>query len=70
MDETMAEVLRRKTPAERIGIGFALWSSARRMLLAHLAASHPDWDEPITVNGYEHALVTNVSGSTATVRLT
>ena len=46
MDEAMAEVLRRKTPDERIGIGFALWSSARRMLLAHLAASHPDWDEP------------------------
>src|SRR5437660_84549 len=31
--------------------------------------SHPDWDEPIAVNGYEHALVTGVSGSTATVRL-
>jgi len=46
MDETMAEVLRRKTPAERIGIGFALCSSARRMLLAHLAASYSVWDEP------------------------
>ena len=31
--------------------------------------SHPDWDEPIAVNGYEHTLVTGVSGSTATVRL-
>ena len=30
--------------------------------------SHPDLDEPIAVNGYEHALVTGVSGSTATVR--
>ena len=46
MDEAMAEVLRRKTPAERIGIGFALWSSARRMLLVHLTSSHPEWDEP------------------------
>jgi hypothetical protein len=39
----MAEVLRRKTPAERIRIGFALWTSARNMLLAHLRTSHPDW---------------------------
>src|SRR5207302_10388698 len=31
--------------------------------------SHPDWDEPIAMNGYEHALVTGVAGSTATVRL-
>lgn len=45
MDEAMAEVLRRKTPAERIGIGFALWTSAQRMLRVHLASSHPDWDE-------------------------
>lgn len=44
MDEAMAEVLRRKTPAERIGIGFALWTSAQRMLQAHLASSHPEWD--------------------------
>lgn len=45
MDDAMAEVLRRKTPAERIAIGFALWTSARRMLIAHLTRSHPDWDE-------------------------
>jgi len=44
MDEAMAEVLRRKTPAERIGIGFGLWRSARRMLQAELASLHPDWD--------------------------
>lgn len=45
LDEAMAEVLRRKTPAERIGIGFALWTSAQRMLRTHLASSHPEWDE-------------------------
>lgn len=43
LDDAMAEVLRRKTPAERIRIGFALWTSARNMLLAHLRTSHPDW---------------------------
>ncbi len=45
VDEAMAEVLRRKSPAERIAIGFALWTSARRMLTAHLKSSHPDWNE-------------------------
>ncbi|MGH7233771.1 MAG: hypothetical protein ACREJU_20780, partial [Nitrospiraceae bacterium] len=43
-DEVMAEVLRKKTSAERIGIGFAIWTSAQRMLQAHLASSHPEWD--------------------------
>lgn len=44
MDEAMAEVLRRKTPAERIAIGFGLWRSAQKMLGAQLASSHPEWD--------------------------
>lgn len=45
VDDAMADVLRRKTPAERIGIGFGLWRSAQRMLRSHLASAHPDWDE-------------------------
>ena len=44
MDETMAAVLREKTPAERLRIGFGLWTSAQNMLQTHLAAQHPDWD--------------------------
>ena len=44
MDEAMAEVLRRKTPAERIAIGFGLWRSAQRMLRAELTSLHPEWD--------------------------
>lgn len=43
VDEAMAEVLRRKSPAERIAIGFEMWSSAIKMLTAHLKSSHPDW---------------------------
>ena len=43
VDDAMAEVLRRKTPAERIKIGFALWTSARGMLFAHLKRTHPEW---------------------------
>ena len=45
VDDAMAEILRRKTPAERIRIGFALWTSARDMLLTHLEKTHPDWDK-------------------------
>ena len=44
LDDAMAEVLRRKSPAERIRIGFTIWSSARSMLTAHLKKIHPDWD--------------------------
>lgn len=44
VDDTMAEILRHKTPGERIRIGFALWTSARQMLMTHLKKTHPDWD--------------------------
>ena len=45
LDETMAEVLRRKTPTERLGIAFGLWRSARHMLASMLRSMHPDWSE-------------------------
>lgn len=44
LDEAMAEVLRRKTPAERLAIGFGLWRSARTMLRGQLTSLHPEWD--------------------------
>ncbi|CAI4032159.1 hypothetical protein DNFV4_02587 [Nitrospira tepida] len=44
VDEAMAEVLRRKTPAERLAIGFGLWRSARKLLRGQLASLHPEWD--------------------------
>lgn len=45
LDQAMAEILRRKTPAQRLQIGFALWDSTKRMLRAHLSAEHPDWTQ-------------------------
>jgi hypothetical protein len=45
VDDVMAEVLRCKTTAQRIQIGFGLWTSARNMLLSHLRNSNPEWDE-------------------------
>jgi hypothetical protein len=47
VDDAMAEILRRKTPAERIRIGFMLWTSARNMLRTHLKRTHPEWSAEI-----------------------
>lgn len=44
MDDAMAEILRRKTPAERLAIGFGLWRSAQKILRGQLASLHPEWD--------------------------
>ena len=45
MDDEMARVIRSKTGAERLRIASDMFASARRMLLSHLRAEHPDWDE-------------------------
>ncbi len=45
VDDAQAAILRRKSPAERLQIGFGLWRSARIMLTAQLASLHPEWDE-------------------------
>ena len=44
LDDAMAELLRCKTPAERIKIGFSLWTSAHNMLTTHLKRMHPEWN--------------------------
>jgi hypothetical protein len=44
VDDIMAEVLRKKTPAERLAIGFGLWRSARMLLRGQLRSLHPEWD--------------------------
>lgn len=45
VDDKMVEVLRCKTPAERIAVGFRMWISVRNMLLCHLRHTHPEWSE-------------------------
>ena len=46
IDPAMAEILRRKTPAERLAIASEMWESARTMLLTQFAERHPDWRGP------------------------
>jgi hypothetical protein len=45
LDDEMAEVLRRKTEAERLQIANAMWESARKILLGVVRDEHPDWPE-------------------------
>ena len=45
ISDEMVTVLRQKTGAERLAIASRLFSSARRMLLNHLRARHPEWNE-------------------------
>lgn len=45
MSEEMAAVLRRKSGAQRLEIASRMFASARRMLVCHLRAVHPDWDQ-------------------------
>jgi hypothetical protein len=42
MDDAMADVLRAKSPAERLAIANGMWRSARRMIEAILRAERPD----------------------------
>ncbi|MFW6195508.1 MAG: hypothetical protein ACOC5M_03190 [Chloroflexota bacterium] len=43
LDDEMVRLYRSKTGAERLAIAGAMFRSARKMLLAHLRAEHPDW---------------------------
>lgn len=44
LDEGVVEVLRRKTPAERVAMIFAANRTMRLRLEGHLRTRHPDWD--------------------------
>ena len=46
MDDQMAEVLRAKTPAQRLEIAHGMWSYARDTLVVYLRSQHADWPEP------------------------
>lgn len=44
VNDDMAEVLRKKTPAERISIADNLWTAAHNMLMSLIGKAHPEWD--------------------------
>lgn len=45
MDDAMAEILRRKTGAERLAIANDMFVSVRSMLRSHVRCQHPDWTD-------------------------
>lgn len=45
MDDCMIEVLRAKSPAERLAIANGMWRFAHNMIDAILRSEHPDWSE-------------------------
>jgi hypothetical protein len=46
IDDQMAEIYRRKSPAERLAIAHGMWRYARARLEAAVRWQHPDWDAP------------------------
>jgi len=65
IDKKMVEILRNKTPAERLAISFGMWETARLMIRGALRQQHPDWnDEMINreiARRVSHGAVDNVS---------
>jgi len=45
VDDAVAEVLRGKTPAERVAMIAAAHRTMRRVIMAAIRKRHPDWDE-------------------------
>lgn len=44
VDDAVAEILRSKTPAERVVMALAANRLVRLRIEGHLKAMHPDWD--------------------------
>ena len=45
MDPMMVEILRTKTPAQRLEIAFGMWETARLILRGAIQQQHSDWAE-------------------------
>lgn len=45
LDPRVVEILRKKTPQQRMTIAAGMWESARVMLRGAIRQAHPDWSE-------------------------
>ena len=57
LDEAMIDVLRLKTPADRLALSNGMWRSARQMIEAMLIKEHPDW----SVKAIQNAVATRLA---------
>lgn len=45
VDDDMAAILKKKSPAERLKCAFDMWHSAKIQLSLYIKSLHPEWDE-------------------------
>jgi len=45
IDEQMAEIMRSKTPGERLAIVSSMWRMGRVLIESMLRYDHPDWSD-------------------------
>ncbi len=45
MEPMMVEVMRNKSPSERLAIGFRMWDSALAIVTASVRRQNPQWSE-------------------------
>lgn len=45
IDDKMAEILKAKTPTERLAIGLKMWHSTTVLLTSFIRSLNPGWDE-------------------------
>lgn len=45
LEPEMVEIIRQKTPAERLAQAFRMWETAREMIRGTIRKQHPDWSE-------------------------
>ena len=45
VDEAVADILRRKTPGERMRMAAEAWDFARLWVRAGVRSQHPDWND-------------------------
>lgn len=57
VDDTMVEILRAKTEAERLQMAFEMWESARDMIRAVISSQNPGW----TAQQIDHAVARRMS---------
>ncbi|MDB5300127.1 MAG: hypothetical protein JWO87_1790 [Phycisphaerales bacterium] len=49
VDDAVAEILRRKTPAERVAMAFAANRTVRLVIEGQLRTRHPNWDQTLVM---------------------
>ena len=66
IDNVMAQVLREKTPQQRLAIAFGMWNSAKIQLTNHLRSQHSDWNEEMVKKEVARRMSHGTTGATQT----